>query len=73
MDAISDKIHSLGTPTVEISGDDHIKVVTIKTMHGQKFEIVVRKDFLEITNVVGLNEGIAVVPRSNSSVIIKEQ
>lgn len=46
MDAISNKIHSLGTPTVDVSGDDHIKVVTIKTQHGQKFEIVVRKDFL---------------------------
>jgi len=65
------KIHSLGNPKVEVS--DGSERVVITTKHGQKFEIVLGKDTIQVTNITTPGSGILIKPSSNSSVLIKEQ
>lgn len=65
------KIHSLGNPKVEVSEDN--QRVVIKTKHGQKFEIVLGKDTIQVTNITTPGSGLLIKPSSNSSVLIKEQ
>ncbi len=47
--------------------------IVITTVNGQKFEIVVGKETLQVTAIRTLGAGIQVIPISNSSLTIKEQ
>lgn len=71
------KIYSLGNPTITI-GSEELKAniderLVITTKHGQKFEIVIGKNNLEIRTITDMSTGIIVIPGANNFIRIEEQ
>ena len=74
---MGNKIHSLGTPTITVGAvgiqmntDERI---VIKTKHGQKFEVIVGKDNLQVRTITDMSTGICVMPDAANSIIIEEK
>ena len=54
---------------IEVLNDS--EVVQITTAEGKKFDIVIGKDSLQVFATTDLGNGLLVIPRSNSSILLK--
>lgn len=64
-------IHSIGNPTVEVNENKERVVIT--TMLGNKFEVVISKNCLQVTCISTPGAGIVVNPMSHCSILLKEK
>jgi len=71
------KIHNLGQPILTIGFKEIVintdERLVITTKHGQKFEIVVGKDNLEVRTITDMSTGIIVMPGASNFIRIEEQ